>query len=417
MSRAASGRGFDLPRRVLLAVGSSAMAGLAWAGAAPQGNRSRLKRVPLRDVSRVDRAADEGWLARDRHGALWHVAVDAAPRLVGHGVQPDGPLAAGHGRIAGRGEDGRLWVREVNAASQEPERSSERLAPNGGLCVLRDAVVGIVEQAGRSALARFEPDASRRWHATSRSDIEVLPDAEPVVVDLDGRGDGGHVAVLAGPDRHRYPHAVLGDDVEATRVLWLDRNTLAPMRMITLDAPEVFEDRRLRPWRWANGRTGLVTIRSGPQGAQLAVIAASTREASALEIAATGPFIGQRNRWLSPASVTEDAAEVWAVHTPHIGGVLHRYRPEGDRLLTERLTRGVTNHRMGERELDVSARTGRWLVLPDLSWHAFAIIDLQTYAVAGSVQTASAVVQLVTGTRSAEVAILTTTRLEVWHPA
>lgn len=393
------------------------MVGVAWAGAAPQGNRSRLKRVPLRDVSRIDRAADVGWLARDRHGALWHVTADAAPRLVGHGVQPDGPLAAGHGRIAGRGEDGRLWVRAVTAASQEPERSSESLAPHGGLCVLRDAVVGIVEQAGRAVLARFEPDASRRWQVTARSEVEVLPDAEPVVVDLDGRGDGGHVAVLAGPDRHRYPHAVLGDDVEATRVLWLDRNTLAPMRTITLDAPEVFEDRRLRTWRWANGRPGLVTMRSGPHGAQLAVIAASTREASALEIAATGPFIGQRNRWLSPASVTEDAAEVWAVHTPHIGGVLHRYRPEGGRLLMERFTRGVTNHRMGERELDVSARIGRWLVLPDLSWHALAIIDLQTYAVAGSVQTASPVVQLVTGSRSAEVAILTTTRLETWHPA
>lgn len=417
MSREASGRGLDRVRRVLLAVGSAAMARVGWAGAAPQSHRGKLQQVPLRDVLRIDPAADLGWLVRDRHGALWHVVVDAAPRLVGHGVQPDGPLAAEHRRIAGRGEDGRLWVREVNAASQEPERSSERLAPHGGLCVLRDAVVGIVEQASRAALARFEPDAGRRWRVTARSDIEVLPDAEPVVVDLEGRGDGGHVAVLAGPDRNRYPHAVLGDDVEATRVLWLDRNTLAPIRTITLDAPEVFEDRRLRPWRWANGRLGLVTMRSGPQGAQLAVIAASTREASALEIAATGPFIGQRNRWLSPASVTEDAPEVWAVHTPHIGGVLHRYRTEGDRLLMERFTRGVTNHRIGERKLDVSARTGRWLVLPDPSWHALAIIDLQTYDVTGSVQTASPVIQLVTGTRSAEVGILTTTRLEIWHPA
>lgn len=162
MSRAASGRGFDLARRVLLAVGSAAMAGVGWAGAAPQGHRGRLQQVPLRDVLRIDPAADLGWLARDRHGALWHVMVDAVPRLVGHGVQPDGPLAVGHGCIAGRGEDGRLWVRDASAASQEPERSSERLAPHGGMCVLRDTVVGIVEQAGRAVLARFEPDASRR---------------------------------------------------------------------------------------------------------------------------------------------------------------------------------------------------------------------------------------------------------------
>jgi hypothetical protein len=55
--------------------------------------------------------------------------------------------------------------------------------------------------------------------------------------------------------------------------------------------------------------------------------------------------------------------------------------------------------------------------LTDLSWHALAIVDLQTHAIAGSVQTASPVVQRVTGTRNAEVAILTTTRLEIWHPA
>jgi hypothetical protein len=71
----------------------------------------------------------------------------------------------------------------------------------------------------------------------------------------------------------------------------------------------------------------------------------------------------------------------------------------------------------GGGELDVSARTGRWLALTDLSWHALAIVDLQTHAIAGSVQTASPVVQRVTGTRNAEVAILTTTRLEIWHPA
>jgi len=103
-------------------------------------------------------------------------------------------------------------------------------------------VIGITVQDGRTLAARSEPDSQGQWQVLARSEEGVLPDAVPVIVDLDGHGDGGHVAVLAGPDRHRYPHAMLGDDTEA-------------------------------------------------------------RE---------------------PA-----AAELWAVHAPHIGGVLHRYRAAG----------------------------------------------------------------------------------------
>ena len=178
----------------------------------------------------------------------------------------------------------------------------------------------------------------------------------------------------------------------------------------------MFEDRRLRPWRWADGRLGLVTMRSGPHGAQLAVVAASAREPSALEIAASGPFIGQRNRWLSPASVAEQATDVLAVHTPHIGGELHRYRPVGTRLLAERIVQRVTNHRLGDRELDVSARTGRWLLVPEPSWLALAVVDLQTHTIAGSVRTESPIVQLVRGHRCSGIAVLTTTGLEIWQP-
>jgi hypothetical protein len=275
----------------------------------------------------------------------------------------------------------------------------------------------LVEEDGRTIVARFEPGSDRRWRITARSGIEVLPDAEPVIVDLDGRGDGGHVAVLAGPDRQRYPHAVLGDDVEANQLVWLDRRTLEPLRTLTLNPPHVLEDRRLRPWCWAAGRVGLVTVRSGPQGAQIAIVAASARQADALEIAASGPFIGRRNRWLSSAAVVEDAAEVWAVHTPHVGGVLHRYRFDGRGLLAERGLDGVSNHRPGDRELDASARTGPWLLVPAMGWQALAVVDLRTGAMAGSVATDTPIVQLAAAPRSAAAAVLTTTRLAVWSPA
>ena len=81
----------------------------------------------------------------------------------------------------------------------------------------------------------------------ARSQEALLPDARPLQADLDGRGDGGHIVVLASPDAQRYRHGVLGDAVEATRVLWLERHGLSVLRALTLPAPHVFEDIAPRP--------------------------------------------------------------------------------------------------------------------------------------------------------------------------
>ena len=67
---------------------------------------------------------------------------------------------------------------------------------------------------------------------------------------------------------------------------------------------------------------------------------------------ALGEPIGTIRRWLAP---TPGRGALFAVHTPHIGGVLHRYRDAGDRLAAERLMDGVTNHVIGRHELDISA--------------------------------------------------------------
>lgn len=405
---------------------SAALAAVGWGfgfgRAAARTPTAALKTVALRDVARIDAAGSDGWLARDRSGRLWQVSEDGSSRSLGEGLAPEGSLDVRHGRIAGRGLDGRLWLRADGASLSAPERSSAELAPHGGLCGLPLAVIGLIEQDGRTLVARFEPDARGLWQVVARSAEAVLPDAVPVIVDLDGRGNGqgngqgngGHVAVLAGPDRHRYPHAVLGDDIEATKVLWLERHSLQPLRTLRLDEPEVFEDRHLRPWRLPDGRHGLVTVRSGPTGAQLAVIAASLRTSSALEIAAAGPTIGTRNRWLSPASVEPAGAELWAVHTPHIGGVLHRYRATGAGLTAERVATGLTNHRLGERDLDVTARMGRWLLLPSQNWQQVRVVDLETKTIVSSFQADAPVLQLVTAPNGQAVAMLTKNGLSIY---
>jgi hypothetical protein len=391
-----------------------AVAGLGRAAAQP--TPGLLARVALGEVRRIDAAGSDGWLARDGGGRLWQVLEDGTAHLLGEGLAPEGRLDVSHGRIAGLGLDGRLWVRGERAPRPQPQRSVATLAPHGGLCGLPLAMIGLIEHAGQTVVARFEPDARGRWQVVAQSDEAVLPDAVPVIAALDRPGDGGHVAVLAGPDRQRYPHAVLGDDVEATRVLWLERHGLKPLRTLRLDGPEVFEDRQLRPWQLPDRRHALVTVRSGPLGAQMVVIAASLQDASALEIAAAGPFIGTRNRWLSPASVDPADTDLTAVHTPHIGGVLQRYRADGADLSAERVATGLTNHRIGTRDLDISARLGRWLLVPLQDWQGLAVVDLEAGSVAGSVGMDGPILQLVTSPSRRRVAVLTRGGLSVYRP-
>lgn len=376
----------------------------------------RLREVALRDVRRVDPAEDGGWWARDGAGQLSHIGQGGAAEVVAAGLDPTGPLAVGHGRVAGRGLDGRLWVLDIHKPQAAPSRSEQQLAPHGGLCMLSLAVVGVVEEAGNHVLARFEAGVDSRWRIVARSREPVLPDAEPVIVDLDGRHGGAHVAVLAGPDAQRYPHAVLGDGIEATRVVWLERHRLDPLRSLQLGAPEVFEDRRLRPWRLPDGRTGLVTVRSGASGAQLAVVAASRSEAAALEVATTGPAIGTRNRWLSPASVGPDDAQIWAVHTPHLGGVLHRYRHEGGTLVSEVVSAGLTNHRLGARDLDVSARVGPWLLLPTQNWRGARGVDTTSGLITDALAAQPAIRQWVASIHHHSAALLTEAGVTIWSP-
>ena len=375
-----------------------------------------LRDIPLRDVQRVDAAEKDGWWARDEAGRLWHVTANGGTRQVADGLAPTGDLAMGHGRVAGRGLDGRLWVHDTTRPTAPPSRSEVTLAPHGGLCVLPLAIIAVVEQEGSHVLARFEADAGGKWQVVARSREPVLPDAVPVTVDLDGRHGGAHIAVLAGPDARRYQHAVLGDDIEGTRVLWLERHSLESLRSLHVDGPGVFEDRLLRPLALRDGRTGLLTMQSGPLGAQLVVVAASPIEPSKLELAASGPAIGKRNRWLSPASVLLTDGEIWAVHTPHIGGVLHRYRAEGSALVADRMATGLTNHRLGARDLDISARVGPWLLLPAQDWRRASAFDTRTGSILDATPDGAPILHAVASANRESAIVLTESRLAIWAP-
>jgi hypothetical protein len=343
-------------RQAVVIVGAAGIVGMPMARARP---RWTVQRLPLPTPwARLAAAADGGWLGIDRGGRVWRLPPGAAATPLGDGLDPQGPLVASQGRVAARRRDGRLWV---GGGAHDGGVSDQPLAPAAGLLVLPLAVIGVTGDGMSARVVRLEPVGDRRWGVVATSPEPVLPDARPIQVDLERRGDGGHIVVLAGPDRTRVPHAVLGDDVEATRVLWLERQGLEPLRRLDLPAPYVLEDIAPRAWRADDGHPGLLSVRSGPDGGGLVLIEADPADRRALRIAAEGPPIGTRMRWLSPST---DGRRIVAVHTPHIGGVLHVYRRAGGRLEPQRRADGVSNHRLGARELDVSAWLGERLLLP-----------------------------------------------------
>jgi len=335
-------------------------------------------------VRQLHAGGPSGLLGTGNSGALWALALTGQPprRLAG-GLDAATPAAIGHGRIAARMAGGGLWVWEDGRVSTLP---SAGLAVHAGLLILPLAVVGVVSVAtaatgsARSAeppshrLARFEPDNDARWREVARSQDAVLPDARPLQVDLDGRGDGGHIAVLAGPDASRYDHGVLGDGIEATRLLWLERHGLAVMRSLSLPAPHVLEDIAPRPVALpgAPKRFGLLTVRAGPDGGQLALVTADPARQNGLHVAAIGGTVGGFHRWLAP---TTDGRQMLAVHTPHIGGVLHVYQQEGQHLTRRRLLDDVSTHRIGSRELDLSVWLRGLLVLPSQDGRRLRVLN------------------------------------------
>jgi hypothetical protein len=386
--------GWRWPRRRLLLAAYWAWAGLfgrtgAIAAPAPWAVRSLVVAEPMRGVHA---GGPTGLLGMGAGGSLWALSLAGqAPRRLASALDPASRIATGHGRIAARTAEGGLWVWEDSRAST---LASARLAPHAGLLVLPLAVLAVVhEGAGtghgaRHHVARFEPGPGATWREVSRSQEAVLPDARPLQVDLDGRGDGGHIAVLAGPDDRRYAHAVLGDGIEATRVLWLERHGLQALRSLTLAAPHVFEDIAPRSVQVqvqvqvrvqaqdqmpdARGTAGLLTVRSGPEGGQLALVTADPAQPEGLRVAALGDTVGGFHRWLAP---TTQGSLLVAVHTPHIGGVLHVYRWEGERLTRRRLMADVSTHAIGSRETDLAAWVQDRLVLPSQDRRLLRVLD------------------------------------------
>ena len=154
----------------------------------------------------------------------------------------------------------------------------------------------------------------------------------------------------------RYGHGVLGDRIEAGRLVVADAR-----KTYVYDLPDdsVFEDLEPRIVDAdGDGRPEILAIKSYLRAG--ATIALYGIRDGALAPLAEAPAIGTPNRWLNPAGVADydgdGAIEIAVIETPHIGGSLILYRWDGksERIVESRRTFGYSTHRIGSTVLALS---------------------------------------------------------------
>jgi hypothetical protein len=186
-------------------------------------------------------------------------------------------------------------------------------------------------------------------------------------------------AWFAGPT-DRYRHGVLGDDLEAGRLVVETRSG----KRLQVDLPprRVFEDLEPRLVDVdGDSRDEIIVVESDKfLGASLAVF--GIIDGRLLRLAAT-PFLGQPYRWLNPLGVGDfdgdGNLDIALVATPHIGGKLRLYRFKNSNLSIFAEHAGISTHRMGSTELGlgrvVPATPRDQLLVPDQAHRVLMLLE------------------------------------------
>lgn len=179
---------------------------------------------------------------------------------------------------------------------------------------------------------------------------QALPDAEVT------KGKRNIRAVWLAGATLRYGHGVLGDAIEAERVVVEDSS--GRPHSLTLPKAAVFEDRFARLADLdGDGSDEIIVVKSYlSRGAALAVL---TMAPEGLRIADETPAIGRAHRWLNPAGIADYDGdkhdEVAIVVTPHIGGRLEFWGYRDGKLHRKSQLNGFSNHVIGSRAQNLSA--------------------------------------------------------------
>jgi hypothetical protein len=247
-----------------------------------------------------------------------------------------------------------------------------RLAPRSGrLTEIESSLRG----AGTPPVLSESEDGRLLVEPWSEDDEDGVADPIP-----HGRrvSSGWAGASLAGPT-DRYPHGVLGDDVEASALqIWTDNGGDGPR--IELPEHEVIEGISAIAAQFGERESGfLATVSDAASGARLRAY-----DEDGDVIAESDP-IGQGFRWMHQIGVgrtgPDREIEIIAVRTPHIGGVVEAYRLRGDRFKRVAQIEGYSSHVIGSPNLDmallVDADADRQLevVVPTQAMTELAILD------------------------------------------
>lgn len=178
----------------------------------------------------------------------------------------------------------------------------------------------------------------------------------------------------------RYAHGVLGDAIEwgTLEIVvedWAHKTTLR----FRLPKDRVFEDvaPRLADVDGDGKPEVLVVETQKDTGAQLAIYDETGK------IAFT-PYIGRTNRWLAPIGVADldgdGAVELAYIDRPHLAKTLRVWRFESGALVHVADLTGLTNHRIGERDIGGGLRDcgqGPEMITASANWARVMATTLQ----------------------------------------
>ena len=182
----------------------------------------------------------------------------------------------------------------------------------------------------------------------------------------------------------RYAHGVLGDAIEHG-TLELTTDAGRSLRIV-LPESRVFEDTEPRLYDLdGDGAPEVIVAESDAnRGARMAVYSTNGL------IAATD-YIGTRFRWLAIAGAADLDGDGWTeiafVDRPHLAKTLRVFRFRGGSLEPVAALRGVTNHRIGERDIAGGIRdcgSGPEIVVADANWREVLAVRLSRGALSAA---------------------------------
>lgn len=323
----------------------------------------QLSPLPLDTIGKVAQfdISEQGELVViNQKGELWH--ADRRQKLADN-LSGEIALSARYGRIASGDKQGNffLWTPAQSYTSTIP------LAKNAHFQPLAFATIAVTKQGDGYKLARIETQGTTA-EIVANSDDYVLPDARPLQVNFHSNDHSqGHIAVLAKPDRETYQHGVLGDDLEAQEIQYLERHTLKPLAEKVRVNGLVFEANQLAIW--GNETPKLVSVLSGGgEGARTVVIGLTDGKLTLQSESEALPS----HRWQSPFSFN---GKLYAVQMPHLRMRLVEYRPNGNQLAEHFIADGLSNHAYGEYETNLAVSTATFALVPQAGYQQVAALE------------------------------------------